>query len=120
MAMLPVRSPSRYDGSVLGAAESRHAAPIHRMAAVAAQTLRPNARTMVPLRLRVHELLAVVQESLGQNADRVSPKRMESRFAAECGESAVAAARRGGEAAPLRSEERRVGKECRSRWSPYH
>src|SRR5256885_3382617 len=26
--------------------------------------------------------------------------------------------RPGGE--PLRSEERRVGKECRSRWSPYH
>src|SRR2546422_3452162 len=24
------------------------------------------------------------------------------------------------EAAALRSEERRVGKECRSRWSPYH
>src|SRR3712207_8688586 len=24
------------------------------------------------------------------------------------------------EARPLRSEERRVGKECRSRWSPYH
>src|SRR5258706_7578114 len=23
-------------------------------------------------------------------------------------------------ARPLRSEERRVGKECRSRWSPYH
>src|SRR5256885_11881132 len=23
-------------------------------------------------------------------------------------------------AAPARSEERRVGKECRSRWSPYH
>ena len=23
-------------------------------------------------------------------------------------------------AAPMRSEERRVGKECRSRWSPYH
>ena len=23
-------------------------------------------------------------------------------------------------AADLRSEERRVGKECRSRWSPYH
>ena len=22
--------------------------------------------------------------------------------------------------APARSEERRVGKECRSRWSPYH
>ena len=25
-----------------------------------------------------------------------------------------------GEAYGLRSEERRVGKECRSRWSPYH
>src|SRR3712207_6778493 len=24
------------------------------------------------------------------------------------------------QAAPVRSEERRVGKECRSRWSPYH
>ena len=24
------------------------------------------------------------------------------------------------QAALLRSEERRVGKECRSRWSPYH
>src|SRR5256885_16820656 len=24
------------------------------------------------------------------------------------------------EARPFRSEERRVGKECRSRWSPYH
>src|SRR5256886_10124468 len=24
------------------------------------------------------------------------------------------------EDAPVRSEERRVGKECRSRWSPYH
>src|SRR2546430_13180323 len=24
------------------------------------------------------------------------------------------------DAAPMRSEERRVGKECRSRWSPYH
>src|SRR2546425_12143051 len=26
----------------------------------------------------------------------------------------------GGVRAPARSEERRVGKECRSRWSPYH
>src|SRR2546430_13769584 len=28
--------------------------------------------------------------------------------------------RRGAHAAAKRSEERRVGKECRSRWSPYH
>ena len=27
---------------------------------------------------------------------------------------------RGGANDPERSEERRVGKECRSRWSPYH
>ena len=26
----------------------------------------------------------------------------------------------GGNSAEERSEERRVGKECRSRWSPYH
>ena len=26
----------------------------------------------------------------------------------------------GGDPHPIRSEERRVGKECRSRWSPYH
>src|SRR5438034_4749884 len=26
----------------------------------------------------------------------------------------------GGEGGDVRSEERRVGKECRSRWSPYH
>src|SRR5688572_19907038 len=32
----------------------------------------------------------------------------------------LAAARPAGGAALVRSEERRVGKECRSRWSPYH
>src|SRR5256884_8159837 len=30
------------------------------------------------------------------------------------------APKQGSEGAPDRSEERRVGKECRSRWSPYH
>ena len=33
---------------------------------------------------------------------------------------AVAARRTHGDEVVLRSEERRVGKECRSRWSPYH
>src|SRR2546422_10173565 len=37
---------------------------------------------------------------------------------AECGERADERALRRG--AADRSEERRVGKECRSRWSPYH
>jgi lipoprotein-releasing system ATP-binding protein len=36
------------------------------------------------------------------------------------GASRAAAERRGGELLGMRSEERRVGKECRSRWSPYH
>src|SRR5260370_21044295 len=35
-------------------------------------------------------------------------------------ERAVAVDRQHGVAGDLRSEERRVGKECRSRWSPYH
>src|SRR3712207_6860220 len=36
------------------------------------------------------------------------------------GDLAVAAARDGHQLVLARSEERRVGKECRSRWSPYH
>src|SRR5471032_1456504 len=36
---------------------------------------------------------------------------------AEAGRRSRSAAKRGN---PVRSEERRVGKECRSRWSPYH
>src|SRR3989449_2805943 len=37
---------------------------------------------------------------------------------AECHEDPVVGG--GGDEAETRSEERRVGKECRSRWSPYH
>ena len=36
----------------------------------------------------------------------------------ESGVNVVVGLRKGG--ATTRSEERRVGKECRSRWSPYH
>ena len=35
-------------------------------------------------------------------------------------ENALAKARHGARLSTTRSEERRVGKECRSRWSPYH
>src|SRR5256885_6699447 len=41
------------------------------------------------------------------------------RLASSTGE-AVRASRRGHHSRSARSEERRVGKECRSRWSPYH
>src|ERR1035438_10099198 len=36
------------------------------------------------------------------------------------GSTAVKEPRRGPQGRPVRSEERRVGKECRSRWSPDH
>jgi len=49
-------------------------------------------------------------------AARLGPRRPWADVAAVRAEVDAAARRRGG----LRSEERRVGKECRSRWSPYH
>src|SRR5688572_31180986 len=36
------------------------------------------------------------------------------------GQGAVSSGPAGIDCGPSRSEERRVGKECRSRWSPYH
>ena len=39
--------------------------------------------------------------------------------AGECGIKSAVTPTLGGDC-KLRSEERRVGKECRSRWSPYH
>src|SRR2546429_2310796 len=37
-----------------------------------------------------------------------------------CGQTAAFEPRKAADAVANRSEERRVGKECRSRWSPYH
>src|SRR2546422_5687695 len=56
---------------------------------------------------------------LGTEADAPSADSTAiPRIASE--EAAAAAAARGAPGSVLRSEERRVGKECRSRWSPYH
>ena len=41
-------------------------------------------------------------------------------FSAAIGIGLAVAVRRAAWRVPMRSEERRVGKECRSRWSPYH
>ena len=41
-------------------------------------------------------------------------------FGTSSGEFLLLGAGARGAARPDRSEERRVGKECRSRWSPYH
>ena len=42
------------------------------------------------------------------------------RFTPTCSEYTYQAVEKYGAVKGLRSEERRVGKECRSRWSPYH
>ena len=54
---------------------------------------------------KIDNLDRQILEIISQNA-RIPFKDV----AAECGVSRAA----------IRSEERRVGKECRSRWSPYH
>src|SRR2546430_9312177 len=41
-------------------------------------------------------------------------------FCAATNSAGAAVVYQGGKWSPVRSEERRVGKECRSRWSPYH
>src|SRR3712207_7504946 len=67
------------------------------------------------------DLASFLQEDVGAGditSDNIIPADLEakakivckSRFAIVCGL----------EEASMRSEERRVGKECRSRWSPYH
>src|SRR5208282_6344055 len=48
----------------------------------------------------------------GLNPDNVAEVAALKPYAVDCAS--------GVESAPGRSEERRVGKECRSRWSPYH
>ena len=59
---------------------------------------------------------ADVMESLRQGRDREEKPLARSILDKLIRNDEIAARR----AMPLRSEERRVGKECRSRWSPYH
>ena len=69
-----------------------------------------------------------VQEELSDpavHADAARAKRVNRRYAelsriVHAYEAWVAASDDLDAARELRSEERRVGKECRSRWSPYH
>ena len=50
---------------------------------------------------------------------RSTPPSKETHEETECGIKTTISPKKHGEKV-LRSEERRVGKECRSRWSPYH
>src|ERR1039457_949684 len=90
-------------------------------------------------RLRTHEQIeALVRECLAapDRATAEAPRTIEIpvRYGGECGPDLEDVARHTGFTAErvvelfgaadylvyFRSEERRVGKECRSRWSPYH
>jgi len=71
--------------------------------------------------LRLGEEIVVTGEILAvEEAPRGRVTTSETWFANKHGERAITAFRRSLKTDPTRSEERRVGKECRSRWSPYH
>src|SRR3989454_12836519 len=63
-----------------------------------------------PLHVQLDELV----DSWRELADTVAERAVTLGFVPDGQAQTVAAA------SQLRSEERRVGKECRSRWSPYH
>src|SRR6185503_11270780 len=73
----------------------------------------------------------IQRELKARNDDKTEGERMEFRIGINLGDVMIEdhdifgegvniASRLQSLAAPGRSEERRVGKECRSRWSPYH
>ena len=66
--------------------------------------------------VQLNELL----EDEGQLTEMVQKMEEVSRAAAQSGGGGASRGARGRGPAAGRSEERRVGKECRSRWSPYH
>src|SRR2546422_10303120 len=68
-----------------------------------------------PARVRV-EILRVAE---GDSATAGQLSQLNFRLGEIFAEAALRASRRF-RVSPSRSEERRVGKECRSRWSPYH
>ena len=70
------------------------------------------------------ELTRALTNLLGEGTikgtGRARPDSTASRQGAETEKPLVLIACSGGPDSHRRSEERRVGKECRSRWSPYH
>ena len=61
---------------------------------------------------RIDQINGLLTQALSANAESIAAR--DAAVAAE-GNAASSAS-----SASTRSEERRVGKECRSRWSPYH
>ena len=61
-----------------------------------------------------------ISQANGELRDKSAPEVIRWAIAQAEGRAIVSTNFRPYEAVILRSEERRVGKECRSRWSPYH
>jgi len=72
-----------------------------------------------PYHVSVAEIERDVETDRLEVALKVWPEDLEKALTAQEGES-VNLDRTEGVDEMIRSEERRVGKECRSRWSPYH
>jgi len=73
-----------------------------------------------PLRARDTELMAGGLRAMGTHVSTVDDARWLGRPRPLAGPAHVDVGLAGTVMRFLRSEERRVGKECRSRWSPYH
>src|SRR2546422_9159842 len=96
---------------------------------------RPPRSTLFPYTTLFRSLRAEVPAKLGAVVDRLLRKAPPERFQTADDLARVAGEVRGrdfrapplvrafvrnAQVSTMRSEERRVGKECRSRWSPYH
>src|SRR2546427_788410 len=73
----------------------------------------------------LNEQVKAIQKELGEGEDGADIEEIEkkiklARMPAEARKKAEAELKKLKLMSPMRSEERRVGKECRSRWSPYH
>src|SRR5256886_3282887 len=74
-------------------------------------------RILLPMLAHLHEIeqtLALIRQAKQQLDERGEPYERDIEVGGMIEIPAAALA------LPIRSEERRVGKECRSRWSPYH
>src|SRR3712207_4291705 len=66
------------------------------------------------------DFVAAYRRRLAAGADRIVSVHLSAELSGTVDAARLAAAQVGEHVVTVRSEERRVGKECRSRWSPYH
>ena len=86
---------------------------------VAVKVLRPGMLKAIDQDLALIHMLAGWVERLFADGKRLRPREVAEEFDKYLHDK-LDLMREVASAAQLRSEERRVGKECRSRWSPYH